>query len=237
MGLYVFLALIFAMYYSSDFTMFQLFGPGANALLVLIVRNGAFAAGSFDRFGNYFAVSRVFYLVWDSRSALVVFAALVVLALMFRWFVATFRRFLSSATLFDFNELESNGHGLQLVHVSQQLDQRVSQIVLIDPLICSLLWPDFNDKSGGSMRTTWSFGEFSGSISSQAPPSHRAFAQTAQAASAGWGVEDEGIHGWYQDDHGTWHDSSVEAYGDFSGHGDASESPWSDHDGGPGGGL
>ena len=73
---------------------------------------------------------------------------------------------------------------------------------------------------------------------SQATPTRRAFAQAAQAASAGRGVEgDEGIQEWYQDEHGTWHDSSVEAYDDFSGHGDASESPWSDHDGGPGGGL
>ena len=72
------------------------------------------------------------------------------------------------------------------------------------------------------------------SQSSHAPPTRRVFAQAAQAASDGWGVTDDGLQGWYQDERGTWHDSSAEVYG---GHGDASESLWSHHDGGPGGGL
>ena len=76
------------------------------------------------------------------------------------------------------------------------------------------------------------------SQSSHAPPTRRVFAQAAQAASGGWGArDDDGLQGWYQDERGTWHDSSAEVYGAFGGHGDASESLWSHHDGGPGGGL
>lgn len=116
MGL-CFLSQMIACMFSSYFTMHCLeacgrlfFALWSLILFVDIIVVCIITVHGFDGIGTYIAAFHDSSLVWDFLSVLVVLFCIVVAMRMSRWFVATFRRFVSAAiVVFDFDDCPDDG--------------------------------------------------------------------------------------------------------------------------------